>query len=113
MGMGKSCRRHDIPSSVVIPILILVECVSIWVRDVQVLVEGPNPRDPLQAVGRTRHNKVVFFPSVVPPKLLKGRLVTMRVDQVRAFTLYGHLVGTQGADADLAAPAAAMQLAAR
>ena len=58
----------------------------------QILVEGPNPRDPLQAMGRTRHNKLAFFPSVIPPSVLKGQLVHMHVEQVRAFTLYGHLV---------------------
>ncbi|KAK9804054.1 hypothetical protein WJX73_010622 [Symbiochloris irregularis] len=64
-------------------------------RDMEVLVEGPNPRDPMQAMGRTRHNKVAFFPTTLPPAMLKGQLVTMHVDLVRAFTLFGHLVEPQ------------------
>lgn len=46
----------------------------------------------MQAMGRTRHNKVAFFPTTLPPTMLKGQLVTMHVDHVRAFTLFGHLV---------------------
>ena len=30
-------------------------------RTLEVLVEGPNPKDPAQAYGRSRHNKLVFF----------------------------------------------------
>ena len=59
---------------------------------VQVLVEGPNARNPEQAVGRTRHNKLAFFPCPVPAAALKGQLVHMQVEQVRAFTLYGRMV---------------------
>lgn len=39
-------------------------------------VEGPNPRDPGQAMGRTRHNKLAFFPG--DGQALKGRLVQVR-----------------------------------
>jgi tRNA-2-methylthio-N6-dimethylallyladenosine synthase len=51
----------------------------------QVLVEGPNPRDPAQASGRTRHNKVAFFPG--DGAALKGQLVQVDVQEVRAYTL--------------------------
>lgn len=53
-------------------------------------MEGPNPRDPGQAMGRTRHNKVTFFPG--DGQALKGRLVMVRVEEVRAYTLIGRLV---------------------
>lgn len=60
-------------------------------RDLEVLVEGENPRDPSQAVGRTRHNKVTFFPHP-NPSAVRGHLVTVKIHEVRAYTLYGTLV---------------------
>jgi len=62
-------------------------------RELEVLVEGPNPRNPsLEAVGRTRHNKVTFFPTgSIDPISLRGQLVTVRIKEVRAYTLYGTL----------------------
>ena len=53
------------------------------------------PQDPataraLQAVGRTRHNKLLFFPG--DGAALKGQLVTARVERVLAYTLYGSRV---------------------
>ena len=56
----------------------------------QVLVEGPNPKDGAQAMGRTRTNKPLFF--AADGHALKGQLVTVRVDKVHAYTLYGNLV---------------------
>ena len=41
----------------------------------------------LQAVGRTRHNKLCYFPG--DGAALKGRLVDVHVDRVHAYTLYG------------------------
>lgn len=57
----------------------------------QVMVEGPNPRDSSQATGRTRHNKPVFFDASDAAQM-KGKLVTVRIDKVHAYTLYGALV---------------------
>lgn len=54
----------------------------------QVLVEGDNPKDANQAMGRSRHNKLVFFPG--NGKELKGSLVLVKVDEIRAYTLSGH-----------------------
>ena len=60
----------------------------------EVLVEGANPRDGEQAMGRTRTNRLTFFPaqradgSPVRP----GDLVTVKIDTVRAFSLSGSLV---------------------
>eukprot|EP00887_Chlorella_sp_A99_P004685 scaffold4.g4685.t1 len=59
-------------------------------RALEVLVEGPNPRDPGQAMGRTRQNKLAFFPG--DGTALKGRLVTVQVEHVRAYTLIGRRV---------------------
>jgi tRNA-2-methylthio-N6-dimethylallyladenosine synthase len=59
-------------------------------RALEVLVEGPNPRDPGQAVGRTRHNKLTFFDG--DGAALKGRLVQVEITEVRAYTLVGRLV---------------------
>lgn len=56
-------------------------------RTLEVLVEGPNPRAEGQAMGRTRHNKVIFFAG--DGAQLKGQLVQVEVQQVRAYTLVG------------------------
>ena len=41
----------------------------------------------LQAVGRTRHNKLCYFPG--DGAALKGRMVDVHIDRVHAYTLYG------------------------
>jgi tRNA-2-methylthio-N6-dimethylallyladenosine synthase len=53
-------------------------------------VEGMNPRDARQAMGRSRHNKLVFFDG--DGQALKGSLVQVRVEEVRAYTLIGRRV---------------------
>jgi len=57
----------------------------------QVLVEGVNPRDPLQLMGRTRTNRLTFFPSQRPDgsPIVPGDLVEIRVENVRPFSLSG------------------------
>ncbi|MCT0248269.1 tRNA (N6-isopentenyl adenosine(37)-C2)-methylthiotransferase MiaB [Synechococcus sp. CS-205] len=64
----------------------------------QVLVEGSNPRDPSQRMGRTRTNRLTFFPASGPAKhpggvggrpSQPGDLVNVRIEQVRAFSLTG------------------------
>lgn len=59
-------------------------------QNLEVLVEGVNPRSDSQAMGRTRHNKVVFFDG--DGLALKGKVVLVHVDRVRPYTLYGSLV---------------------
>jgi tRNA-2-methylthio-N6-dimethylallyladenosine synthase len=59
-------------------------------RCVQVLVEGPNPKNSSDAVGRNRQNKLVFFPG--DGERLKGQVVTVHVDRVHAYTLFGKQV---------------------
>jgi tRNA-2-methylthio-N6-dimethylallyladenosine synthase len=64
-------------------------------RSVEVLVEGRNPKDPGQVMGRTRTNRLTFFPgqradgSPIQP----GELVQVLIDQVRPFSLSGQLAG--------------------
>jgi tRNA A37 methylthiotransferase MiaB len=53
----------------------------------QVLVEGDNPKAAGQAVGRSRHNKLVFFDG--DGAALAGELVTVLVERVHAYTLFG------------------------
>ena len=62
-------------------------------RSEQILVEGSNPKDATQVMGRTRTNRLTFFPgsradgSAIQP----GELVDVVIEQVRAFSLSGRL----------------------
>lgn len=60
-------------------------------RDLEVLVEGPNPRDAGQAFGRIRHNKLVYFDG--DGAALRGQLVTVRIDTANAYSLFGAMLG--------------------
>ncbi|MCP9806394.1 TRAM domain-containing protein, partial [Cyanobium sp. T1B-Tous] len=58
-----------------------------------ILVEGTNPKDPQQVMGRTRTNRLTFFPG---PRadgrpIEAGELVTVQIEGVRAFSLSGKL----------------------
>ena len=55
-------------------------------------MEGPNPKNPAEAMGRTTHNKLTFFPAPQGAAQLKGCLVDVHVTTVRAFSLFGHIV---------------------
>ena len=59
----------------------------------EVLAEGVNPKDPTQLMGRTRTNRLTFFPAARPegPTHRPGELVRVRIDTVRAFSLSGSL----------------------
>lgn len=68
----------------------------------QVLVEASNPRDPGQRMGRTRTNRLTFFPDLAPSPghgeldgavVQPGDLVNVRIEEVRAFSLTGVAVG--------------------
>ncbi|KAG1652547.1 hypothetical protein FOA52_007138 [Chlamydomonas sp. UWO 241] len=59
-------------------------------RTLEVLVEGTNPKDPAQACGRIRHNKLVYFDG--DGAELKGRLVMVRMDRCNAFSLFGTMM---------------------
>jgi tRNA-2-methylthio-N6-dimethylallyladenosine synthase len=59
----------------------------------EVLVEAVNPKDPGQWMGRTRTNRLTFFPA--PPGAIRpGELVPVRIDQARAFSLSGVAIGS-------------------
>jgi tRNA-2-methylthio-N6-dimethylallyladenosine synthase len=59
-------------------------------RDLEVLVEGPNPKAAGQACGRTRHNKLAYFDG--DGKELVGRLVRVRIEHANAYSLFGRIV---------------------
>ncbi|NEO32681.1 MAG: tRNA (N6-isopentenyl adenosine(37)-C2)-methylthiotransferase MiaB [Symploca sp. SIO3C6] len=56
----------------------------------EVLVEAQNPRDNTQVMGRTRGNRLTFFSGDIEG--LKGKLVKVKITQVRAFSLTGERV---------------------
>jgi tRNA-2-methylthio-N6-dimethylallyladenosine synthase len=60
----------------------------------QVLVEGINPKDSEQVMGRTRTNRLTFFPAAraAGGRWQAGDLVDVRIDEVRAFSLSGSAV---------------------
>jgi tRNA-2-methylthio-N6-dimethylallyladenosine synthase len=59
-----------------------------------VLVEGSNPRNSDQLMGRTRTNRLTFFPATAADGRAHrpGDLVTVRIEEIRAFSLSGSLV---------------------
>ncbi|MCP9774089.1 tRNA (N6-isopentenyl adenosine(37)-C2)-methylthiotransferase MiaB [Cyanobium sp. WAJ14-Wanaka] len=62
-------------------------------RSVEVLAEGVNPKDSSQLMGRTRTNRLTFFPIAKADgsSHKAGDLVTVTIDQVRPFSLSGKL----------------------
>ena len=59
----------------------------------EILVESSNPKDSTQKMGRTRTNRLTFFPGQNPDgsTIKPGDLVTVQIDAVRAFSLSGKL----------------------
>ncbi|NJP11437.1 MAG: tRNA (N6-isopentenyl adenosine(37)-C2)-methylthiotransferase MiaB [Leptolyngbyaceae cyanobacterium RU_5_1] len=57
----------------------------------EVLVEDRNEKDPTQVMGRTRSNRLTFFPGNITQ--LKGQLVQVQITEARAFSLTGQVVG--------------------
>jgi len=62
--------------------------------EVEVLVEGPSPRDPRRLIGRARTNQIVVFEGA---PALAGRLVRVRIESSTALTLAGRLTPDIGA----------------
>ncbi len=62
-------------------------------RREQILVEGTNPKDPAQVMGRTRTNRLTFFPAKRRDgtEIRPGELVDVLIQEVRAFSLSGTL----------------------
>jgi len=56
----------------------------------EVLVEDENPKDKTQVMGRTRGNRLTFFTGDI--KELKGKLVSVKITEVRAFSLTGERI---------------------
>lgn len=56
----------------------------------EVLVEDENPKDKTQVMGRTRGNRLTFFTGNI--KELKGKLVSVKITEVRAFSLTGERI---------------------
>jgi tRNA-2-methylthio-N6-dimethylallyladenosine synthase len=56
----------------------------------EVLVEDQNPKDPSQVMGRTRGNRLTFFAGDIAQ--LKGQLVSVKIKEVRPFSLTGEQV---------------------
>ena len=63
-------------------------------RHEEVLAEGVNPKDPTQLMGRTRTNRLTFFPAAGTAGVehQPGELVTVAIEQVRPFSLSGRTV---------------------
>jgi tRNA-2-methylthio-N6-dimethylallyladenosine synthase len=62
-------------------------------RTVEVLAEGINPKDPSQLMGRTRTNRLTFFPALKADGSSHqgGDLVNVTIEGVRPFSLSGKL----------------------
>ncbi|MEB3294916.1 MAG: tRNA (N6-isopentenyl adenosine(37)-C2)-methylthiotransferase MiaB [Synechococcales bacterium] len=53
----------------------------------EVLVEDQNPKDPTQVMGRTRGNRLTFFPGKIAD--LKGKTIAVQITEIRPFSLTG------------------------
>ncbi len=56
----------------------------------EILVEDINPKDTSQVMGRTRGNRLTFFPGDI--QALRGQLVEVKITEARAFSLSGMIV---------------------
>ncbi len=57
----------------------------------EVLAEGINPKDQEQLMGRTRTNRLTFFPKIGPKGCIykPGELVKVKIQEIRSFSLSG------------------------
>jgi tRNA-2-methylthio-N6-dimethylallyladenosine synthase len=60
----------------------------------EILVEDQNLKDSTQVMGRTRGNRLTFFTGDIAE--LKGQLVTVKITEVRPFSLTGEALIAQG-----------------
>ncbi len=56
----------------------------------EVLVEDQNPKNSTQVMGRTRGNRLTFFPGNIEE--LKGKIVKVKITEARAFSLTGEVI---------------------
>jgi tRNA-2-methylthio-N6-dimethylallyladenosine synthase len=59
-------------------------------REEEILVEDQNTKDPDQVMGRTRGNRLTFFPGNIAE--LKGKTVKVKITDIRAFSLTGETI---------------------
>lgn len=59
-------------------------------RSEEVLVEDLNPKNPAQVMGRTRGNRLTFLDGNIDE--LKGKLVKVKITEVRPFSLTGNML---------------------
>ena len=59
----------------------------------EVLIEDQNPKNPIQVMGRTRGNRLTFFPGNIEE--LKGQVITVKITEARAFSLTGFRVESE------------------
>ena len=59
-------------------------------REEEILVEAQNTKDPSQVMGRTRTNRLTFFPGKIEE--LKGKNVKVKITEIRSFSITGELV---------------------
>ncbi|GAB4540802.1 MAG: tRNA (N6-isopentenyl adenosine(37)-C2)-methylthiotransferase MiaB [Pleurocapsa sp.] len=62
-------------------------------RTEEVLVEAQNTKDTTQVMGRTRGNRLTFFPGNIEE--LRGQIVKVKITEIRAFSLTGELVSSK------------------
>ena len=55
-------------------------------REVEVMIDGPSKRDPLDWTGRTPENRIVNFRA---PRRSPGELVAVRISETSAYSLHG------------------------
>ena len=74
-------------------------------RSEEVLVEGPNPKDASQMMGRTRSNRLTFVPAHRSDgrPIEAGELVDLVIESVRPFSLSGSPVAGPGGGAPMPA----------
>ena len=58
-------------------------------KKVKVLVEGESKNNPDTFMGRSRRNKLIIFPR---KEGIKGKIVDVKINRVKSWTLYGELV---------------------
>ena len=75
---------------IVVGSLVVYDGLAALLFVLQVLVEGVNPKMGNQAYGRTTQNKICFFDG--DGLALKSKLVNIKVEEIRAYTLSGHMV---------------------
>ncbi|MEB3292473.1 MAG: TRAM domain-containing protein, partial [Synechococcales bacterium] len=56
----------------------------------EILVEEQNSKDPTQVMGRTRGNRLTFFPGDI--QTLRGQTVKVKITEVRPFSLTGEIL---------------------